>query len=200
VAAVIFAIGCEEEAPGVYSQGDWTVEGWKLWLAGDYEGAATAFGNAIKRDPYYAEAHGGLGWTYIRMQDYEGAADTFENAILAGEQSWTPLATRQLIYMGAATAYEALDEYALSADRGRYMANNLLTSEFRFLNPDVTHVTTYDLYIILALDYYGLADDDNCVWAINKMRSAVGERPNYEFTTWEAATKEIERLVAKDPS
>jgi len=77
------------------------------------------------------------------------------------------------------------------------MANHLLTQDFNFYDHAVS---TYDLYIILSLDYYGLADSTNCVWAINKMRVEVGEQPNYHFTTWEDATKEIERLVGKDPS
>lgn len=200
---LVFIAGCEkEEEVGIYSQADWTAEGWKYWVQGNpnlYEDALRAFGNALKVDPYYAEAYGGQGWTYLRMQDYESAVNVFEDAILIAEQTWTPLKTKQLIYMGAATAYEALDEYAESAERGRYMANNLRPETWRNVFYD-RHVSDYDLYIILALDYYGLADKDNCVWAINKMRAIVGEQPNYQFTTWEAATREINRLVEKDPT
>jgi tetratricopeptide (TPR) repeat protein len=198
-AAIMFSLGCKkDEEFGAMSQADWTAEGWNAWARGDYDGAETAFGNALKVDPYYPEAHGGLGWTYMRMQNLEEALGTFEDAILVSEQAGTPLAVRQLIYMGAATAYEANDEYLLSAQRGRYLINHLKGQTFVF-GAD-SRVTGYDLYIILALDYYGLGQADNCVWAINKMRGMLHEPTNYQFSNWKNATTEIERLINKDPS
>ncbi len=197
-ATLLVILACEEALINPNSQEDWTNEGWKRWKAGDYHGAETAFGNAIKVDPFYAEAYGGQGWTYIRLQQPGDAGDTFEDAILLAEQGGTPLSTRQLIYMGAATAFEADDEYAISADRGRYMANNLLGTPFTFKAD--TSVTDYDLYIILSLDYYAVGDSTNCVWAINKMRALINEQPNYQFQNWQKTTQEIDRLVGLDPS
>ena len=198
-AAILFSLGCDGDKEFVdMSQAEWTAEGWAAWQKGDYDGAETAFGNALKVDPYYAEAHGGLGWTYLRMQSLAEALDRFEIAILIGEQAGTLLPVRQLIYMGAATAYEANDDYELSAERGRYMVNNLDVAKFEFVADK--RVTDYDLYIILALDYYGLGAADNCVWAINKMRGKVGESTNYKFSNWKNITTEIERLIGKDPS
>jgi tetratricopeptide (TPR) repeat protein len=196
-AAIMFSLGCDDgENEPIPSQADWTAEGWTCWQRGDYDGAEAAFGNALKVDPYYAEAHGGLGWTYMRMQSLDEAVDTFEDAILVAEQATLPV--RQLIFMGAATAYEANDDYGISAQRGRYMINNLDGQNFKF-GPD-TSVTGYDLYIILALDYFGLGQSDNCVWAINQMRAMVGESKTYKFTNWKNVTTEIERLIGKDPS
>jgi tetratricopeptide (TPR) repeat protein len=196
-AAILFSLGCEKETTvEELSQAEWTTEGWNCWKAGDYDGAEAAFGNALKVDPYYAEAHGGLGWTYMRMQNLEEAADKFEDAILSSEQA--KMSVRQLIYMGAATTYEASDDFATSAKRGRFMVNNLDGQNFKFVaDPSVTG---YDLYTILALDYYGLGQADNCVWAINQMRGMVGESKNYTFTNWKNVTAEIERLIGKDPS
>ena len=196
-AAIMFSLGCDgDEDIAPPSQADWTAEGWACWARGDYDGAEAAFGNALKVDPYYAEAHGGLGWTYMRAHNLEEAVDTFEDAILVSEQA--TLIVRQLVYMGAATSYEANDDYELSAERGRYMINNLDGHNFKF-GPDES-VTGYDLYIILALDYYGLGQADNCVWAINQMRGMIQEPKNYQFTNWKNTTTEIERLVGKDPS
>jgi len=196
-AAILFSLGCEKDEDfRTLSQAEWTAQGWGCWKQGDYEGAASAFGNALKVDPYYPEAHAGLGWTYLRMQNLEEAIAAFENAILGSEQAENFV--RQMIYMGAATAYEANDDYELSAERGRFMESNLNGASFTF-RPD-NSVTGYDLYIVLALDYYGLGDANNCVWAINKMRGMVGEPTNYQFSNWKNATTEIERLIGKDPS
>jgi len=196
-AAILFSLGCDGEEPfNDPSQADWTAEGWTCWKRGDYDGAEAAFGNALKVDPYYSEAHGGLGWTFMRMQNVEEAIGTFEDAILTSEQADRKV--RQLIYMGAAVAYEANDDFKTSAERGRYMVNNLDGQNFKF-GPD-TSVTGYDLYIILALDYYGMGQADNCVWAINQMRAMVSEPKTYKFTNWKNVTTEIERLIGKDPS
>ncbi len=201
-AAIILSFGCEEDEDiTTRSQAQWTDEGWTRWRAADYDGAVTAFGNALKVDPYYAEAHGGLGWTYLRMQDMEDAADVFEDAIMTAEQAGTKNEVKQIIYMGATTAYEAIDEYKLSAERGRYMINNLDGANFKFEQASTpATITGYDLYIVLALDYYGLGDATNCVWAINRMRGMLQESTNYKFTNWKETTAEIERLIKLDPS
>jgi tetratricopeptide (TPR) repeat protein len=195
-AAIVISLGCTPTEEFVKkSQQEWTADGWAAWQKGDYDGAELAFGNALKVDPYYADARGGLGWTYLRMQNLEEAVAAFEDGILMSEQAGLPV--RQLIYMGAATAYEANDDYRLSAARGRYMVNNLDGENFKFKADK--KVTGYDLYIVMALDYYGLGDSTNCVWAINRMRSMAGEKPTYKFTNWKNITAEIERLIGKDP-
>lgn len=204
-AAIVMSLGCDDdEGIKVWSQAQWTADGWRLWRGADYEAAETAFGNALKVDPYYAEAHGGLGWTYMRMQKMEEAANVFEDAIMVSEQPETKVEVKQVIYMGATTAYEALDDYGLSAERGRYMVNNLDGQNFRFKQGVEENVrptiTGYDLYIVLALDYYGLGGAENCVWAINKMRGMVEEPTNYKFKNWKETTAEVERLIGKDPS
>ncbi len=204
-AAIILSFGCEDDEDfKLWSQEQWTTEGWAKWRGADYDSAVTAFGNALKVDPYYAEAHGGLGWTYIRMQNMVDAANVFEDAVMVSEQAGTTEQVKQVIYMGATTAYEAIDEYKLSAARGRYMINNLNGANFKFeqaVNPGTpVTITGYDLYIVLALDYYGLGDTSNCVWAINRMRGELKESTNYKFKNWKETTAEIERLINLDPS
>lgn len=197
-ALVLALVGCEEQEFEKKSQAQWTEEGWAAWETANYPLAITSFGNAIKVDPYYAEAHAGMGWTYLRTHNLGDAAEVFEDAMLYGDQPGTAKAVRQMIYMGAATAYEGMDEYGLSAARGRYMINNLDGQNFVFEADN--KITGYDLYIVLALDYYGLGDATNTVWAINKMRGMVNESTNYQFSNWRNATIEIERLIGKDPS
>jgi tetratricopeptide (TPR) repeat protein len=192
----IFVFACEEETPPLPSQADWTNIGWQRWSEGDYDGAETAFGNALKVDPYYSEAYGGVAWTYIRQHKSEDALTVLEDAILMSEAD--AVSVRQIIFMAAATAYEAVDEYETSAEKGRYMADNLLTDDFDF---KADHsVTNFDLFLLLSLDYFATGDSANCVWAINKMRLLVGEQGNYQFQDWQKVTEEIERLVEKDPS
>ncbi|MGD8718448.1 MAG: tetratricopeptide repeat protein [Candidatus Zixiibacteriota bacterium] len=198
-ALVLVLMGCEEDDDfTAMSQAEWTTEGWKAWEAGDYDGAITLFGNALKVDPYYAEAQCGLGWTYLRMQNISVAIETLESAVLVSEQVGTELKVRQSIYMGVATAYQANDDYDVSAERALFMINNLQGQNFTFIGD--SRVTGYDVYILLALNYYGMGNANRCVWAVNKMRGMIGESQNYEFTDWRAMTAEIERLIGRDPS
>jgi hypothetical protein len=100
--------------------------------------------------------------------------------------------------MGVATAYQANDDYDVSAERALFMINNLQGQNFTFIGD--SRVTGYDVYILLALNYYGMGNANRCVWAVNKMRGMIGESQNYEFTDWRAMTAEIERLIGRDPS
>jgi len=96
-AAIIVSLGCEKEgAPEEWSQADWTNAGWESWVQGNYEAAESGFGNALKVDPYYAEAHAGMGWTLLRTQNIEDAVGAFETAVLIGERAagtWSTTST-----------------------------------------------------------------------------------------------------------
>ena len=48
---------------------------------GDIEGAQTAFNEAIRLEPSYAEAHNSLGNLYLERTDYENAIHHFEKAV-----------------------------------------------------------------------------------------------------------------------
>jgi hypothetical protein len=62
------------------------------------------------------------------------------------------------------------------------MIKNLNGANFEFKQAGTPPtITGYDLYIVLALDYYGLGDTANCVWAINRMRGMLQESTNYRF-------------------
>jgi hypothetical protein len=203
VVALVFMVGvaCEkEEESNAKSQADWCTDGWTALASGHLTDAEYLFGNAIKVDPYYAEARGGLGWTYIRQHDPVSAENVFEDAVLIAQQPGTPLKAKQIVYLGACQAYNAGENLAYSAENGRYMANNLKDEGF-FL-PKQKLVNTYDLYVLLCLDYFGLGDEDNTVWAINKARAycPIGGYPaTYTFNGWENAATEIGRLAAQDP-
>jgi len=200
VVASVFLVGvaCEkEEEASVKSQADWCADGWLALMNNNFTDAEFLFGNAIKVDPYYAEAHAGLGWTYIRMHDPVSAESVFEDAILIARQPGTPIRAQQIVYLGACQAYNAGENLSYSAEHGRYMADNLKNEAFYL--PNQKNVNTYDLYILLCLDYFGLGQQDNTVWAINKARAYSGEQPTYTFNGWENAAVEIDRLAGKDP-
>lgn len=200
VVASVFLVGVacnDEEEKEANSQADWCALGWTALANGNLDYAETMFGNAIKVDPYYAEAHGGLGWTYIRMHDPEGAAIVFEDAILLARQPGVPVKAQQIVYLGACQAYNAAENLPYSSEYGRYMANNL--KDDTFCLPNQKNVNTYDLYILLCLDYFGVSNEENTVWAINKARAYSGEQPTYTFNGWENAALEIDRLANKDP-
>jgi tetratricopeptide (TPR) repeat protein len=196
LAVLLVGLACEPENENVKSQAEWVSEGWARWQVGEYDDANLAFGNALKRDPYYAPAFSGVGWTLIREHDPEGAAGRLEDGRLLAESG--SLHVRQEMYYGLASAYNAGGDFMTSADRGRYMADHLPENGFK-LPVTNARLNYYDLYLLLAVDYYGLGDSANTVWAINKMRGKNQEPTNFVFTTWAAAAAEIDRLSGEDP-
>jgi tetratricopeptide (TPR) repeat protein len=88
VAALLFA--CSERSPD--DPGDdpgpvkrdaafWTAEGWKRYEAADYDGARSAFNNAIDKDSTYVPAIAGRSWTNIEFGFAGLALTEFEKAI-----------------------------------------------------------------------------------------------------------------------
>jgi tetratricopeptide (TPR) repeat protein len=197
-AALILFVACEEESTVPKSQAEWVAEGWQLYHQADFVGAEHAFGNAVKVDPYYAEAYSGQAWTILRLHDAEAAVDVFEDAVLLAQETATPLYMKQQIYMGTLQAYFTIGEYGDGAYYGRFMADNLSPSTFKFAGD--SRVTGYDLYILLTMDYFALGDSANTVWGINLMRTEIGEQPTYTFQGWNAAATEIQRLANADPT
>jgi tetratricopeptide (TPR) repeat protein len=190
LASFVF-IGCEA-TPVVTptSQQEFTDAGWQAWAERQYTNAHEMFQNAYKIDATYADAYNGDAWTYFREEDLQAAFNKFmqaqymDNALLdsfAGNSA-------VLLYMGY---------FNDSALYGTYVSDNA-GDNYTFAR-DVA-VTSFDVYMVLALDYFGLADSVNCCVQINNMRRIIGEPTNFGSGDWNAIATEIDRLSDLDPS
>ena len=83
-------------------------EGAKLFAAGRYGEAVTAFGQAIAKNPRYAYAYHNRGTAYGKMQQYGEAVSDFSQAINIDPNYATA-------YGGRGFAYYGLEDYARAA-------------------------------------------------------------------------------------
>ena len=185
---------------------DYIALGWAAWTVGDYDEARYYFGNAITVDDNYMPAYNGLGWTYMRLQNRDAAADYLQNGILYGANYSDSDADKRALYIGLAYTLEATDDFNGSIIAGE---NYLLMDPppetnggagGTWAHPHDTRLTAYDVYIVLALDYFAEGNSDRCVDMVHYMQRKICDTPEYEFTTWSDLAVKIEEMVEKDPS
>jgi len=200
--------GCESGDVVIYvPPPDYVAMGWEAWVAGDYDEAEEYFGIALKKyGESYMAPYNGLGWTYMRLHDDELAADYFQDGILYGAGYSDSNADKRALYIGLAYTLSAVDDFSGSIIAGEnYLSMDPPPEKMGGSGGTWVHtydatLTAYDVYIVLALDYFSEGDADRCVDMVHYMQRTIGETPEYEFTTWSDLAAKIEDMVEKDPS
>lgn len=191
LAAGTVMIGCESNVVNApTSQADFTSAGWEAWRNGQYDSAHEMFGNAYKMDDTYAEAYTGDGWTFFREEELNDAFEHFSNAELLNPADVDAAAGNScvLLYQGYFTDSVDQGNRVISADGDGYVF------------AEDNSVSAFDVYMVMALDFMGLGNANNCCAQINNMRRIIGEAENFSSTDWQAIATEISRLSDLDPS
>ena len=176
------------------NQVQWTADGWTHWKNGEYEEAEESFNNAIEVDSTYSDAYNGLGWTYLRMQMFTSSINNFNTVKML--ETGTQVAYEALA--GAAVSFFETDDFANSIASAKEVADNDPDYKFEFSRDK--SITSFDIHLLLAMDYFESIDMTNCVKEINEMRKIVSETPDFTSNNWDEINKEIKRLAEKDPS
>ena len=165
-----------------------TSEGWALFEAGDFEGAAEKFGRAIVLDPTYAAAYSGLGWSYARLDTLGGAIDNFGRAIDASKTVWV-LADS---YAGSAPVYRDLHAAAAHFDSAVVYASNALSLDRRYVFEHDTRFDWHDLHLVMAQGYFALNVYAAANASVDSLGGIVQDPDSPTFV--EDLAAEIERL------
>jgi hypothetical protein len=190
LASFVF-IGCEA-TPVVSptSQQEFAEAGWQAWAANQFVSAHEMFGNSYKMDDSYADAYNGDAWTYFREEDLPTAFSKFMRAQYIDN-------TLLDSYVGNSAVLLYMGYFSDSALYGTYVSDNA-GDNYTFIRD--ASVTSYDVYMVLALDYFGLGNAASCCSHINNMRRIIGEPTNFSSADWVAIGNEIDRLSGLDPS
>jgi tetratricopeptide (TPR) repeat protein len=194
----LFIVACSKIViPEQPSQVEWTKDGWDHWKLGEYEDAEVSFNNALDIDSTYSDAYNGLGWTYIRMQKFTSSIDNFNTVKML--ESGTQVAYEA--FTGAAISFFMTDDFTNSIASAKMVTNMDPDNElYPFVFYRDGSISLFDVWLLLALDYFNTVDMANCIDAINNMRTIVGETSDFTSDNWDDINKEIVRLEAKDPT
>jgi hypothetical protein len=190
LASFVF-IGCEATPVTTpTSQQEFTEAGWQAWAGMHYTNAHEMFGNAYKMDDTYADAYNGDAWTYFREEDLQAAFNKFMKAQYLDNTLMDSFVGNSavLLYMGY---------FNDSALYGTYVSD-YAGDNYTFQRD--TKVTSFDVYMVLALDYFGLGNAASCCVQINNMRRVISEPTTFSSTDWNAIATELDRLSGLDPS
>jgi len=194
--AFLVTSGCEEfQAPVPENQEELVALGWDEWVAMDYAQANEYFEQAIDVEESYAPAYNGLGWSYLRTQELTTSISNFNIAKLLD-------ANLIVAYVGSSTALMLNGDFTDSVNDGLYAvanwANYVFPSGKEYGPADDGHITIYDVYLVLALDYFSLLNMASCVDMIDEMREILGLGPYSGAMTWDAIAAELNYLAGQD--
>jgi len=165
-----------------------TIEGWTLFEAGDYEGAIEKFDRAIALDATYAEAYGGLGWSYARLDSLSTSLDNFGKAI-AGSGTSAVLTDS---YAGSSPVYRDLDTRPSHFDSAAVYASSALSLGGRYVFEHDSDFDWHDLNLIMAQSYFALNDYTSANARVDSLGGNVQNPGSPSFV--EDLAAEIERL------
>jgi len=126
-----------------------TDEGWQLFEQGQYQNAIAKFNEALTKDPAYADAYNGLGWSYANLDSLNRALKKFGLCIANGMTTADP-------YAGCAPVYRDAGFITGYLDSGVWTDSTALAkdSDYEFSHDDT--FDSDDLHLILAQCYYRL--------------------------------------------
>ena len=165
-----------------------TNEGWTLFEAGDFEGAAGKFARATTLDAAYAPAYSGLGWSYARMDTLDKALDNFGRAIAASKTSGVLVDS----YAGSAPVYRDLDTRPSHFDSAAVYASNALSLDRRYVFEHDSRFDWHDLHLVMAQAYFALNAYAAANARVDSLGGNVQDEGSPDFI--EDLAAEIERL------
>ena len=139
--------GCGEDVAVVAPDaGERIDEGWREYIAGNYEDAIAKYQEALEEDSSSAEAHNGIAWARARLGQTRDSIDSFRKAVARDPGNADA-------HAGLAGAYLADGDY----ERAIASANLVLSlqPEYESHHDDIKAA---DIHILLAECYYSIGD------------------------------------------
>ena len=183
---LVIATSCSSDGTDIAAPpADQVVEGWVAFEAGDYAGAITQFSGAIALDNTNAEAHNGLGWTFLRTSQLPNARQEFDVALTNGHPGADP-------HAGAAIALRDTEpsDYAAVI----VAANAALAIDPEYVFAHDTSFDWHDVWMLLAQSHFTLGAYD---FANAAVVAVGGNGQDTQSPTYVAdLLTEIERLTS----
>ena len=135
-------------------------EGWNFFESGEYHSADSLFSLSIPLSGLNAESFNGRGWSKGRLGNSDGAIDDFISGIII--EFLTDDSTNIEMRAGIAFAYNAAERFEESI----VYALDIVEKDTVWTFPHDTSVTTNDLLLLLAINYFNIADFDSSLFYV----------------------------------
>ncbi len=133
-------------------------EGWQAYAAKNYASALASFTQALQQNASLPDAHNGAGWSNGKLNNMADAGAQF-NAGLALDTS------NLQIKAGLAFVLNAQKNYSSSIGR----AGEVLQADSNWVFGRDLSVTATDLHLLLAEDYFAMADFASSLAEVQKL-------------------------------
>ncbi len=173
--SVIFVFQCGQSIEGLNTgltettAAELTDDGWNLYKEGKYAEAISKFDQAKKRDPNYPDCYNGIGWTEFSLHNISRANENFNHALNLDS-------TLINVNVGSAITLFENNQYieslnsinrAITEDSTMFDMSGLPgIAEFAFEHDP--QVTSKEVRIFMALDYYYLGNFSECYLILKK--------------------------------
>lgn len=146
----------------------WCTTGWSEFEGGEWSAAQTAFEGALRIKPAMAQAHLGLGWTYLRTSRLVDATE--ELMLIAGDHP----ATARHASAGLAFAYIIQGNPADAIEA----AGKVLAADASYVFPYDTEINSSDLLVVIAEGSIRLGDLARAQETFDRLDPGNGLKPN----------------------
>lgn len=143
-------IGCGDDKTESAPQSEILIaEGWKEYIAGNYELAIEKFQKALIEDSNSAEAYNGIGWSRAKLGQVEQSIDSFKSATAKDP-------SKADSHAGLAGVYLAIGDY----ERAIASANRVISLDLKYVSFH-DDIDIRSIRLILAEAYYYRKDYTN---------------------------------------
>lgn len=143
-------IGCGDDKTESVPQSEVLIEeGWKEYIAGNYDLAIEKFQRALTEDSNNAEAYNGIGWSKAKLGQVEQSIDSFKSAIAKDP-------SKADSHAGLAGVYLAIGDY----ERAIASANRVISLDLKYISFH-DDIDIRNIRLILAEAYFYRKDYTN---------------------------------------
>lgn len=136
--------------------------GWIAYGDGDWDEAENQFRRLLDREALLAEAHDGLGWTFLGTNEPDSSATHFAAAVTQGADT---LDIADQARAGQAFAASGLDQHQACLDAAALVATGWVFDHDDAYDHD-------DVTVLRAVSHYGLAEFADALAAVQEIEPA----------------------------
>ena len=179
---MLWSCSKNETGPSVVTPEQLVAQGWQAYAGRSYQLALDRFAEALRANPNLVDAYNGSGWANAKLDSLTASVAGFSSGLLKDS-------TNLQIKAGLSFVYNAQKQYVFSISR----ASQVLQADPNWRFSRDTSANFSDLHVLLAEDYFAVADFDSSLIQVRVLNSSFNADVTF-LAGQSALANEIERL------